>query len=309
MQYIDITFADLDIDWDENPINGQVNRERIPTRKCVIDDFGDPEDEHTHHKWELLESSSIICIDQTDNQELALYGDITMLQAKTVEFQINRCDDELRSAAGKGPCKNETEIDDYIRDIEVGTWAIYNSVDFTIYGELPIQTKMDLIKFNVMDEKFALIDNLSIAKNMIYTQDDYFQLGQYTHIGEFYDVHNVLPSKVTHKIMPKTLFNTRIWLDSTMTTSNRSIYHFLDVLGDMGGVLEILIVVFGIVCCTFSEYSFIITAANKYFNARTSNEIIFDQKDFVIETERLDSSPERRQSPNRRLDDSPDREP
>jgi hypothetical protein len=79
MQYIDITFADLDIDWDENPINGQVNRERIPTRKCVIDDFGDPEDEHTHHKWELLESSSIICIDQTDNQELALYGDITML--------------------------------------------------------------------------------------------------------------------------------------------------------------------------------------------------------------------------------------
>jgi hypothetical protein len=168
---------------------------------------------------------------------------------------------------------------------------------------------MDLVKINVMEEKFALIDNLSIAKNMIYTQDDYFQLGQYTHIGEFYDVHNVLPSKVTHKIMPKTLFNTRIWLDSTMTTSYRTIYHFVDVLGDLGGVLEILIVVFGIVCCTFSEYSFIITAANKYFNARTSNEIIFDQKDFVIETERLDSSPERMQSPNRRLDDSPDREP
>mgnify|MGYP006103624403 CR=1 FL=1 len=33
---------------------------------------------------------------------------------------------------------------------------------------------MDLVKINVMDDNFAVIDNLSIAKNMIYTQDDYF---------------------------------------------------------------------------------------------------------------------------------------
>jgi hypothetical protein len=89
-------------------------------------------------------------------------------------------------------------------------------------------------------------------------------------------VKKVIPSKVIKEIVPKSLFQTRIWLDSTMTTSYRTIYHFLDVLGDMGGVLEILIVVFGIVCCTFSEYSFIIFAVNKFFKARTSDDMIFD---------------------------------
>lgn len=80
----------------------------------------------------------------------------------------------MRRAQGKSPCKSESEINEYIRDIEVETWAIYNTVDFTIYGELPVTPKMDLININVMDENFALIDNIAIAKNEVYTQDDYF---------------------------------------------------------------------------------------------------------------------------------------
>lgn len=80
----------------------------------------------------------------------------------------------MRRLQGKSPCKSEFEINEYIRDIEVETWAIYNTVDFAIYGELPVHPKMDLININVMDENFALIDNIAIAKNEVYTQDDYF---------------------------------------------------------------------------------------------------------------------------------------
>lgn len=173
-EYIDVTFADLDIDWHENPMNGVKSRERFPARKCNISDFGDPNNEHTQHKWELQERKSVICSDLSEHPEISLAGDLTMLQAKAVEFQINRCDNDLREAKGKGPCKSETQIDEYIRDIEVETWAIHNTVDFTIYGELPVDPKMDLININVMDENFALIDNVAISKNMVYTQDDYF---------------------------------------------------------------------------------------------------------------------------------------
>lgn len=81
------------------------------------------------------------------------------------------------------------------------------------------------------------------------------------------------------KIEPKTLFYTRVFLHSEMTTSNRQIYHFLDVLGDLGGVLEILIVVCSVVCCSFAEYSFVIFGVNKFFNARTSTPEIFNEEE------------------------------
>jgi hypothetical protein len=115
-----------------------------------------------------------------------------MLEAKIVEFRIVRCNDESRAAQGKSACKSKGEIDEYIRDIEIETWSIYQSIDFLEYGKLPVHNNMDLIRINVLDTMYSLVDNLSLNYHYVNTKDDYFQLGQYSWIGDFYQVRKVL---------------------------------------------------------------------------------------------------------------------
>ena len=42
-----------------------------------------------------------------------------------------------------------------------------------------------------------------------------------------------------------------------------------DVIGELGGVIEILTIVFGIIMFPFSQQSFILKASGKLFKART----------------------------------------
>ena len=49
----------------------------------------------------------------------------------------------------------------------------------------------------------------------------------------------------------------------------------LDLLGDLGGVVEVLIFVFGIFIFPISEHGFILAALNKLFIARTTTQSLF----------------------------------
>ena len=126
-----------------------------------------------------------------------------------------------------------------------------------MYGEIPVHRSMNLVRINVLDPNFQLIDNLSLDHNKVVTKDDYFQIGQNSFVGEFYTVSiNILSSKIIKEMKPHGLFTSQIWLNSLQMNHYREIYHFLDVLGDLGGVLEILILVCSAVCMSFSEHSF-----------------------------------------------------
>ena len=47
-------------------------------------------------------------------------------------------------------------------------------------------------------------------------------------------------------------------------------------MGDLGGVLELIIVSFGLLFAPISRYSFLITAAGKLFYSRTSDNNLFN---------------------------------
>ena len=48
-------------------------------------------------------------------------------------------------------------------------------------------------------------------------------------------------------------------------------YTFLDLIGDLGGVVEIILAIFSVVFASISEYSFTIHAIQKLFLVKTSN--------------------------------------
>jgi hypothetical protein len=62
-----------------------------------------------------------------------------------------------------------------------------------------------------------------------------------------------------------------------MRKHTRAIYGFLDLLGDLGGVTEVIMITFGILFYPISEHSFIMTATKKLFMARTNEPDLFLQ--------------------------------
>ena len=58
-------------------------------------------------------------------------------------------------------------------------------------------------------------------------------------------------------------------MDPEGTESDRMVYAMLDLMGDLGGALEIIIVVFGLIFYPISEYSFTMKALKKLYLAKT----------------------------------------
>ena len=49
----------------------------------------------------------------------------------------------------------------------------------------------------------------------------------------------------------------------------------MDLIGEMGGVIEIVVLVFGVVIYPISKQSFVLKATKELFKARTKDETLF----------------------------------
>lgn len=52
----------------------------------------------------------------------------------------------------------------------------------------------------------------------------------------------------------------------------RYIYSLLDILGDLGGVTEVIMILFGFFLYPIAEHSFILQALRRLYKARTSDD-------------------------------------
>ena len=75
-----------------------------------------------------------------------------------------------------------------------------------------------------------------------------------------------------------------------MVKHQRRIYGYLDLLGDLGGVTEVIMIVFGIFLFPISKHSFIIKATKKLFMARTKDVLLFPIKNSkkIVKQHKLD---------------------
>ena len=55
----------------------------------------------------------------------------------------------------------------------------------------------------------------------------------------------------------------------------RRAYAFFDLLGDLGGILEVSTIVFGLILIPIAEHVFIKAVAKTFFMARTDDETLF----------------------------------
>ena len=131
----------------------------------------------------------------------------------------------------------------------------------------------------LLDKEKTTTEYLNLQLHQIETEDDFFQFGQ-TQEYQFFKVSSMNTQKLfetSHK-NHNLVFNSVILLDQTGKIHTRKKYAFFDLLGDLGGVLEVILLAFGFVFNSIAYHSFLVQASKKLFYARTMIEDIFKRK-------------------------------
>ena len=66
-----------------------------------------------------------------------------------------------------------------------------------------------------------------------------------------------------------------VYHDQIAVGHERAIYSLLDLLGDLGGVTEVMMIVFCFLLLPISEHSFVVKAMKKLYIARTREDNLF----------------------------------
>ena len=78
--------------------------------------------------------------------------------------------------------------------------------------------------------------------------------------GTFYTHKRSINFDRVREIDPLLIFSSDFWLTETSIMYNRRIYGWFDLLGDIGGVTEVLILIFSFIFNPISEHLFILKA-------------------------------------------------
>ena len=63
-----------------------------------------------------------------DNNDFVLRGNGASMIQKYFSLEITKCDSNVRS------CATDTEIDTYYEDLQLDAWAVFEKMDFLLYG-------------------------------------------------------------------------------------------------------------------------------------------------------------------------------
>ena len=88
----------------------------------------------------------------------------------------------------------------------------------------------------------------------------------------------MLTRNKSSKVAKGILFESYLWRYSESIKHVRVVYDLLGVLGDLGGVTEVIMLFFGFFLEPISEHSFMLKAIKKLFLARTNDNDLFLEK-------------------------------
>ena len=95
-----------------------------------------------------------------------------------------------------------------------------------------------------------------------------------TYSGTFFSFASNIPMEILHEIEP-CLFSMVVFLTPETIGHTREVYNLLDLFGELGGVIEIFIISFGVVLYPISKHSFILNATKILFKAKTTEKNLF----------------------------------
>ena len=125
----------------------------------------------------------------------------------------------------------------------------------------------------------------SVQRNYVYLREHEAQTHDswVTFLGKnelhFFEVGKQIyrPLKKVNEEDKDLLAQTKVFFMNEKLMTEREVYGYLDLLGDLGGVTEIMLIFFGFILLPISEFSFQLAAAEKFFIVRTKDAELFEK--------------------------------
>lgn len=271
-RYLKFEFVQVYLNHPENIV--QVDY--IPVKSCTLEEFSQSEDMKSKFQLWQEGSYSLLCPDVKDDSELVMSGDSSSAIQRSFEFQAFKCYNSTdEDGVEQDDCESPEAIDAFVKDIEIQQWIIEEQIDFTIYGRKPTYTRMKWQNSQLLDPNFSFLYHNYLRKNRIHTEDDWIDLGQ-ERTWAYYDLSRQLFQKQhIDSDYSDILFASINYLDQQNAIHIRKIFNFIDLLGVMGGVMELIIFMFGVLLFPISKHSFFLVMIRKLFLARTSHKEFF----------------------------------
>lgn len=121
----------------------------------------------------------------------------------------------------------------------------------------------------------------------IITNDEYIPLGKPSYTGFFFQVSQTINRpELREKTDFKEYFSSVMMLEAEDIGHTRQIYSLFDILGDLGGVTEVIMLLFGFFLYPISEHSFSLQALKRLYKARTLDDTIFKKSEEELAEEK-----------------------
>jgi hypothetical protein len=171
--------------------------------------------------------------------------------SKNFVFKIGKC--------SRNDCYDS---ESYIYDLSVASWVIQEKMDFTLFDERPVYRVMEPQGKYLMNKKISFRRHQFLQLNSIKTYDDPYKLGTLSIDQIFYQVGMTIDDAFVIEADPNYSYYQEIfWINGLATSYERKVYNLLDLLGDLGGVLEFLLILFSIFLNPISEFSYYLKLA------------------------------------------------
>ena len=259
-----IPFIDETIYYPTATLTGKqtINGEEIPVEKeikfdiCTIDDFGDNYKAFTN-KFNL---SNFYCF---KNFDVELEGYSSAENNTYIMIYINRC-------LGKSPkgldCKDLNTVNDNLQDHNLLIFS--EDFDITPYDyEHPVKEKLNVNTCPLrIDQLQTFVGYYQLTK--IETDRNLFGFEALADIKtEQYLVYHsalIMSTATRNDIPPVILYN--IMMTDKILTNQRTYTQLVDVLGDVGGLMEVIQSIFGVISVLVADILYDKTMINNLFS-------------------------------------------
>ena len=127
----------------------------------------------------------MICPDLKPGEGLVLEGEPASMIQKNFQFSIKKCNPKLRKQ-GDLPCKSDAEIEEWIKDFQVDSWSVEQSINFEIYDEKPVYEVMKLQESWILQPDRTINIMLNMRLHMIEAMDNMLFVDIPSYEGTFF---------------------------------------------------------------------------------------------------------------------------
>ena len=86
------------------------------------------------------------------------------MQSSQGFLRISKCDNNKKK---EKDCHSDSDINEWLRDVQIDTWTVYEKMDFQKYHERPTFRIHEKHEVFVLSEKRTIKSNVGLVKNVI----------------------------------------------------------------------------------------------------------------------------------------------